>query len=446
MDEDWLVPHFEKMLYDNAQLARVYVEAWQFTGDPFHARIARETLDYVLREMTEAEGGFRSATDADSDGREGVYFVWRKAELEELLGDEAPLFLRAYGATAEGNFEDVHHPRRPGEEGMNVLHLPLPLEELAAREELSLDELERRLAAARATLFEHRKSRTYPGLDDKVLTAWNGLMIGSMAYAGRVLDEPRYVEAAARAADFVLRQMTTEEGRLLRTHRGGRSKIPAFLDDHAFLAGGLLDLYEATFDLRWFRECVRIVDDMNRFFWDDAKGGWYHTADDGEELITRMKQPTDGSIPSGNGEAVKVHVRLGTFTGDRAYFDRAEETLRLFRVAMERIPGGTMGLLLSLDLLVHEDGEIAFVGSPEAERTRDLIRPVHEAFLPRHRARAARSRRREGGRGGHPAPDGEDPRGRRGGRVRVPQLRVSRSGHDRRRGREGDRGALTCAA
>jgi uncharacterized protein YyaL (SSP411 family) len=381
-DEKWLVPHFEKMLYDNAQLARVYVEAWQVTGDELYGRIARETLDYVLREMTEKEGGFRSATDADSDGREGVYFVWRKSELEGLLGDDADLFARAYGVTADGNFEDVHHPRAPGEEGMNVLHLPAPLDEVAKREGLPRQEIEERLARCRSILFERRKGRTYPGLDDKVLTGWNGLMIGAMAYAGRALAEPRWIEGAERAADFVSRELRDGDGRLLRTHRGGESKIPAFLEDYALLASAFLDLYEATFDLRWFREASALAAEMNRLFWDEVNGGWYHTAADGEELVARMKSPTDDSVPGGNGAAAQLMVRLYTMTGDRDWLDRADRAIRLFRDAIERIPGGTTGLILALDTLLHDDGEIAFVGDPSDDATKALIRSVYDSFLP----------------------------------------------------------------
>jgi hypothetical protein len=380
-DAQWLVPHFEKMLYDNAQLVRVYVEAWQVTSDERHANVARETLDYVLREMTDPAGGFHSATDADSEGREGVYFVWRRGEIEELLGEEAALFCRAYAVTEDGNFQDVHHPRIPGEQGMNVLHLPLSLEEVAAHERMSVRDLDARLAASRALLFRHRQRRVYPGLDDKVIASWNGLMIGSLAYAGRALDEPRYLEAAARAADFLLREMRSPEGRLLRTWRKGEAKIPAFLEDHAFLASALLDLYEATFETRWLVEARAVAAEMNRLFADE-EGGWRHTAAGGEALVASVKSPADGSIPGGNGVAAQVMLRLALLTGDEDAASRAERALRQFASPMERFPGGTTGLLLALDLLIHEDGEVAFVGSPGDASTRRLIRVAQRAFLP----------------------------------------------------------------
>ncbi|NNE43641.1 MAG: thioredoxin domain-containing protein [Gemmatimonadetes bacterium] len=381
VDEQWLVPHFEKMLYDNAMLSRVYVEGWQVTGNDMFRRIAGEVYDYVLREMTEPAGGFRSATDADSDGREGVYFVWKLAELEEILGEEAPLFIKAYGATVDGNFEDVHHPRMPGEQGMNVLFLEQGLEEFAAAQGMEFPEVDRRLAAAREKLFKHRAGRTYPGLDDKVLVAWNGLMIGSFAYAGRVLDEPRYVAAAEKAADFILANMRRDDGRLLRTHRAGESKIPAFLEDYAFLASALLDLYEATFDPRWFREAQSLAAEMNRLFGDD-EGGWRHTAGDGEKLVAEFKSPTDGAIPGGNGVAVQVMLRLATMTGDADARERAEAAFRLFRGPMERMPGGTMSMLIGLDRLLHADGEFAFVGDPDAKSVKSLVRRAQREFLP----------------------------------------------------------------
>jgi hypothetical protein len=382
VDERWLVPHFEKMLYDNALLACVYVQAWQVTGQERWARIARETLDWVLREMTDAEGGFRSSTDADSDGREGVYFVWRKAEIEELLGEEAALFCRAYGVTEIGNFEDVHHPRLPGEQGMNVLHLPSAPDEVAAREELGPAELERRLAASRGILMRERGGRTYPGLDDKVLCAWNALMIGSMAYAGRALDEPRYTDAAERAADFVLRELRRPgDRRLLRTWRGGEAKIPAFLEDHAFLVEALLDLYEGTFRPRWLAEAKATAAEMNRLF-ADPEGGWRHTAADGEELVASFRTPTDGAVPGGNGAAARAMIRLAVLAGDPDARQRAEDAVRIFRLPMERYLGGTLGLSIAVDELIHEGGEVALVGDPAAEDTRRLVRAVHRAFLP----------------------------------------------------------------
>jgi uncharacterized protein YyaL (SSP411 family) len=379
VDERWLVPHFEKMLYDNAQLARVYTEAWQVTGDPRREAVARSTLDYVLRDMTEPAGGFRSATDADSEGREGIYFVWRQAEVRELLGDDAPLFEKAYGVTERGNFVDGHHP---DDHGMNVLHETMSVEKLAAAEGLAADEVRDRLARCRGILRERRAGRVPPGLDDKILASWNALMIGSLAYAGRVFDEPRYVRAAERAAGFLLEDMRREDGELLRTHRGGESKIDAFLEDYAYLGNALLDLYEATFDLRWFRAAEDLAKRMDARFADAGRGGWFHTAADSEKLVARPRSPFDGATPSGNGEAARLLVRLAAFTGRTELRERAAEAVRSFGRALEGAPAGTVSLLLVLDSLLHEDGEIAFVGAKGAEDTEKLVRPVHRAFLP----------------------------------------------------------------
>ncbi|MBZ0268590.1 thioredoxin domain-containing protein [bacterium] len=381
-DERWLVPHFEKMLYDNAQLARIYVEAYQVTGDAMYEAVTRKTLDYVLREMTEESGAFRSATDADSDGREGVYFVWTKPEIEELLGDDAPLFLRAYGVTQDGNFVDPHHPRVSGEPGMNVLHVAKNAAQLAAEDGVDVADVEARLADARGTLLERRATRTYPGMDDKVLTAWNGLMIGAMAYAGRALDEPRYVEAAWVAADFIQREMRGEDGRLLRTHRLGESRIDAFLEDYAYLADASLDLYEATFDLRWFEFATELAERMNTLFGDAEGGGWYHTAEDGEVLVARTRTGFDNATPSPNGIAAQVMARLAAMTGRDDYRTTAELAVRRFDSLLRRQPGGAVSLLRALDLLLHEDGEIVFAGKPTDEGMQRLIRPVHRAYLP----------------------------------------------------------------
>ncbi|HMB69121.1 MAG TPA: thioredoxin domain-containing protein [bacterium] len=383
VDERWLVPHFEKMLYDNAILARLYVEAFQVTGDPYFERIARETLDYVLREMTEPAGGFRSATDADSDGREGVYFTWTVPQVDELLdADAAALFRAAYGVTDEGNFEDPHHPTAPGEPGMNVLHVARTPAEAAAASGFPPEEAEESLRRSCQLLFEHRQGRTYPGLDDKVLSAWNGLMISAMAYAGRALGEPRYREAAERAASFVLDGMRREDGRLYRTHRGGESKIPGFLDDHAFMAAACLDLYEATFETRWFRAATELAAGMNEHFADDDSGGWFHTAHDADELVARTRSPFDGAIPAGNGVAAQVMVRLARMTGHAGYRGAAERALRAFTPVLERQPAAALSLLLALEALLRPGGEIALVGDPDAADTRRLVDAVHREYLP----------------------------------------------------------------
>jgi uncharacterized protein YyaL (SSP411 family) len=263
-----------------------------------------------------------------------------------------------------------------------VLHAAQPVAEAAKAQGLDVAAAEASLERSRRILFEARQGRAYPGLDDKVLTSWNALMIGTMAYAGRALGEPRYVEAARRAADFVLTTMRTREGRLLRTSRKGEAKIPAFLEDHAFLANALLDLYETTFDLRWFREAASTARAMDALF-QDGQGGWFHTASDGESLVARPVSPFDGSIPSANGAAAIACARLAAFTGDAFWRDRADSALRRFAPAMERVPTGTITLLLSLDDVLHAGGEVAFVGRADDPAAAALEEPVRRAFLPR---------------------------------------------------------------
>jgi uncharacterized protein YyaL (SSP411 family) len=299
-----------------------------------------------------------------------------RPQVEDLLGEDAALFCEAYGVTAEGNFEDPHHPAAPGEPGASVLHVAVPPDALAAR--AGLDEA---LARGRARLLEARQSRTYPGLDDKVLASWNALMIGALAYAGRALDEPRYVAAAVRAADFVLERMRTPQGRLLRTWRAGEAKIPAFLEDHAFLAGALLDVYEAVFDPRWFRAAEAVAREMNALFRDPA-GGWFHTAEDGEALVARPSGGFDGSIPSANGVAAGVCARLAAFTGDAFWRERADAALRRFSPSVARAPAAAISLLLALEAQLEPGAEVALVGSPADPATRALVRAAHREFLP----------------------------------------------------------------
>ncbi|HVV50139.1 MAG TPA: thioredoxin domain-containing protein, partial [Polyangia bacterium] len=294
-DERWLVPHFEKMLYDNALLAVAYLEAHQATGRADFARIARETVDYVLAEMTAPSGAFYSATDADSDGAEGKFFIWSEPEIRAALGPGpvADRFVRYYGVTPAGNFE-----------GRNILFVPKP------------DEQERAaLVAARAKLYAIRARRIPPARDDKILAAWNGLMISALAQAGRILGEPRYTAAAARAAEFLL-STVRPGGALARSFEGGRLGPPGFLEDYAFLAACLFDLFEASFDPRWLREALALCADTERLFGDPAFGGWFTTSVKHETLLAREKPSYDGAIPSGTSVAILNALRAAAFTGD----------------------------------------------------------------------------------------------------------------------------------
>ncbi|HET7754334.1 MAG TPA: thioredoxin domain-containing protein [Anaeromyxobacteraceae bacterium] len=363
-DERWLVPHFEKMLYDNALLAVAYAEAWQVTKRRDFARVARQTLDYLLREMTAAEGAFFSATDADSEGEEGKFFVWTEREIRRALGDGAERFIGFYGVTPGGNFE-----------GANVLHVPRPDE----------DEWEA-LGPARAALYEVREQRPRPLRDDKVLAAWNGLAIGAAAFVGRVLDEPHYVEAARRAARFVLERMRPH-GRLQRTWRDGRAAVPAFLEDHAFLAQGLLELYEATFDVPWLVEAVSLCEEVERRFADRA-GGWFSTADDHEELIARQRPTHDGAEPSGASIATLNALRLAAFTGQDRWRRIAARALAQYAPTLREHPAALGEMLLAVDFATDVPREVILVWRDGEAPPDDFVRPLRSTFLP-NRALAA---------------------------------------------------------
>jgi len=291
-DERWHVPHFEKMLYDNALLIRLYVHAWQVTGRDAYRRVALETADYLLRELRHPDGGFFSSQDADSEGVEGRFFVWAWDELVRVGGEDVAT---AFGATPSGNWE-----------GTNVLWRPLPLEGVAAEFDLDPVELGHRMEAARGALFEIRERRVRPATDDKVLAAWNGYAIAALAEAGRAFEHPDYVEAAVRAADFVLTRRRDGQGRLRRSWREGREGRPAFADDHAAMADACLVLYETTFDLRWFERARALADDLLRLFHDEDRGGFFQTGSDAETLVVRPKDLQDNAVPSGNSRAADV--------------------------------------------------------------------------------------------------------------------------------------------
>ncbi|MBC5800978.1 MAG: thioredoxin domain-containing protein [Candidatus Eremiobacteraeota bacterium] len=358
-DERWLIPHFEKMLYDNALLAVAYAEAWQVTKRADFGRILRTTLDYVVREMTSPEGGFFSATDADSEGEEGAFFVWSTDQIRERLGAQAEPFMRFYGVTARGNFE-----------GKNVLFVPRPDE----------DQWEA-LGAARETLRIARERRPHPLRDDKVLTAWNGLMISAMAVGGRVLAEPRYVAAATRAADFVLTQLRRDE-RLQRSWKEGRSSGPGFLEDDAFFVAALLDLYEATFDHRRLAQALHLAERTERLFGDAEHGGWFRSATDHEKLIAREKPNYDGAEPSGASVALLNALRLHTITGDDRPRRSAERALHAYAPTLRAQPGALHDMLLALDYFIAAPREIVLVWRAGEGPPAAFVDPLRREFLP----------------------------------------------------------------
>jgi uncharacterized protein YyaL (SSP411 family) len=369
-DGAWHVPHFEKMLYDNAQLLQLFTRTWQVTGDDRLRRIATRTADSMIREMRQAEGGFSSSQDADSEGVEGKFFTWTWDELVELVGEPVA---RCFGATPEGNW--------PGE-GTNVLWRPVAVGAVAR--ELGVDEvtLERDAEAAETHLFEARERRIRPGIDDKVLTAWNALAIRAFAEAGEAFDEPRYLEVATSCAEFVSAELRNEAGRLSRTWRRGVRGGPGFCDDHALLASACLTLYEITGDLRWFQEARTLADELLRLFIDDERGGFFQTGSDVAEIVVRPKDLYDNAVPSGNSAAAEALLRLSMLTGEARYEDAALSALGIVRDAMSRAPTGFGHALCALDLWLGPSHEVAIVGDPDDARTRALTDVIRGPYRP----------------------------------------------------------------
>ena len=369
VDERWFVPHFEKMLYDQAQLAVSYVEAFQITHEAFYAKIARSTLDYVLRDMTGRDGGFYSAEDADSvidpanphEKGEGAFYVWTAAELEQY-----PEIARVYGVRRDGNVPEDPHGEFTGK---NILYL---------RESLD-DATEADLATAKAALLAIRAKRVRPHLDDKILTAWNGLMISAFAKAAQILDEPRYLLAAQRATGFILTRMFHEpSATLLRRYRDGDAAIPGFLDDYAFFIGALLDLYEADFDPRHVEMAIRLADKMRELFQDPEQGAFFSTAAGDGNLVLRMKDDYDGAEPSGNAAALLVLLRLAHFTDRADYRAAAERTLRALASKITAQPVAVPQMLVGLDYYLSPKREVVIAGAPD-----EFLRQVRSRFMPR---------------------------------------------------------------
>jgi len=384
-----IADHFEEMLYDSALLSRVYLHAYQASGDPFFRRIIEETLDYVLREMSSPEGGFYSTQDADSEGEEGKFFVWTVDEVDALLGSEdGPLFRAYYDVTEAGNAStgSAH-----SFEHKNILHVDHGLEEVATRLNVTPEQLSKAIERGKQILFEAREKQVKPGRDDKVLTAWNGLMLASMAEAGAVLGRQDYVQAAERAADFCLTHLRDENGRLLRSYKDGQSKFNAYLEDHAYLADGLLALYQATFDVRWLEEARALADEMLARFWDEEAGGFFDTASDhaDQSLIIRPKNITDNAIPSGNAVAASVLLQLSVMSGPptdegpgATYHRHAIETLRLLSGAIAQYPRAFGQALSALEAHLATTKEIVIIGDLHEQATQALLETVHGRHLP----------------------------------------------------------------
>ena len=373
-DGAWHVPHFEKMLYDNAQLVQLYTRASLLTGSQHYQSVVRDTVTYLLREMQQPEGGFSSSQDADSEGVEGRFFTWSWDELVELAGEAVA---RCYGAVPQGNWA--------GEDssGTNVLWRPVSVSTVALERGIDADELERQVAAARPALFEAREARVHPGVDDKVLTAWNAMAIRALAEAGRTFGEPAWVDAAVRCAEFVMSALRRDDGRILRSWRGGVAGGPGFVDDYALLGLACLTLHESTFDPVWLGHARSLADDLVRSFHDETRGGFFQTGSDADELVVRPKELYDNAVPSGNSAAAELLLRLWHLTGDRELERVGSSALRLVRDVMGRAPTGFGHALCALDLSLGPTREVAIVGAADDPRTTALASQLWSGrYLP----------------------------------------------------------------
>jgi hypothetical protein len=370
-DATWLVPHFEKMLYDNALLTRLYLHALLVTQRPLYRRIVEETLDYVVREMTDTLGGFYSAQDADSEGEEGKFFVWTPGETRQVLGDETgDLVGGFFGLSEAGNFE-----------GKTIFNIPRPPEQFAREYGIPVAEMLDTVQAAKDQLRQARENRVHPMRDDKVLSSWNGLMLRAFAEAAQVLGRSDYLNAAMKNAEFLTSTMF-RDGRLLRTYRNGEAKLLAYLEDYAFVADGLLALYEASFQPHWLKQTVKLADSMIELFWDDDAGCFYDTGKDHEDLVVRPRDCFDNAQPCGGSVASDLLLRLAVITGKQEYTDKAVIPLRTLQQQMSRAPMGAGHWLGALDFYLSQPKEIAIIGPRADPATAELLTTVFDRFLP----------------------------------------------------------------
>jgi uncharacterized protein YyaL (SSP411 family) len=378
-DEHWLVPHFEKMLYDQALLALAYTEAYQATGAGKFRLTAKEVLEYVLRDLASPEGGFYAAEDADSEGEEGKFYLWTEEEQRKALAPEdAALAVKLFTVEAEGNYGEAIQKRN----GENILHFAKPLEQLASESHITIDELIVRLGRIQKSLFETRQKRIRPSVDDKILADWNGLMIAALARASHVFSEPRYLQAAVKAANFILENMTSPSGTVYHRYAKGEKAIEGFLDDYAFLAWGLIEVYEARFEEKYLQKSVELTKMMIAGFWDERDGGFYFTAKGAENPMPRKKEVYDGALPSGNSVALLNLLRLARLTGDSSYEGLASQLVKVFSEDVASAPAAHTFLLLGVDFAVGPAYNVVLVGDVEEEGVQSMLRALRAKFLP----------------------------------------------------------------
>ncbi len=378
-DSKWLVPHFEKMLYDQAMMALAYTETYQATGKEEYRKTAEQIFEYVLRDMTSLKGGFFSAEDADSEGQEGKFYLWTEAEIKQALGKNAGPIIEALNITREGNYHNEVHKTRTGK---NILHFKEQLPELSLKLGAKHGDLAKVWRQTRQKLFNDRKERVHPFKDDKILTDWNGLMIAALAMGAQVFDLTRLSNAAENAVSFVLEKLQRADGRLIHQYREGEATVDGNLDDYAFLIWGLTELYEATFDTRHLEEALRLQDVMFEHFWDKDSGGFFFSSDDSEKLLIRHKEFRDGAIPAGNSIALLNLVRLSRMTGRIDYEEKASTVARAISSYEEGTPSHNTMFLTALDFLIGPTYEIVVVGGPHSQKAKNMLQAIRTGFVP----------------------------------------------------------------
>jgi len=378
-DSRWLVPHFEKMLYDQAMMAIVYTEAYQATGKEEYRKTAEEIFEYVLRDMQNPTGGFFSAEDADSEGQEGKFYMWTMAEIEQVLGENADLIIEVFNVSREGNYYDEGHKARTGK---NILHFRESLLELSVHLGVGYEELTGVLRTARQKLFEAREERIHPLKDDKILTDWNGLMIAALAKGAQVFNSTRFLKVAVNAVGFILEKLQRTDGRLIHRYREGEAAVDGNLDDYAFLVWGLIELYETTFDTGYLEAALRLQDDALEHFWDRESGGFFFKSDDSEKLLIRHKEFRDGAIPSGNSVTFLNLIRLSRMTGKTHYEEKAVTLARAVSSHEEGTPSHNTMFLVALDFLIGPTYEITIVDSSDSKETRNMLEAIRTRFVP----------------------------------------------------------------
>jgi uncharacterized protein YyaL (SSP411 family) len=379
-DSRWLVPHFEKMLYDQALLAMAYTEAYQATGKEEYAQTPKEIFTYVLRDMTSPEGGFYSAEDADSEAEEGKFYLLTNDEIKKVLSaEEAYLAVKVFNISEDGNFVDEVAGRKSRR---NILHLTKSIDELASDLSMSAPDLRAQIEGIRQKLFAYRQKRIHAHKDDKILTDWNGLMIAALAKGAQVFDEPKYASAASNTAEFILKSVRTLEGRLLHRYRDGEAALTAHADDYAFLIYGMLELYEATFEVNYLKTALELNEYLIRHFWDHNSGGFYFTADDSESLLVRQKEIYDGAIPSGNSVAMLNLLRLGRIIAKHDYEEKAAKIGQAFYRSVSQLPSAYTQLMAAVDFAIGPSYEVVIAGGSQANDTRQMLDAIRGLFMP----------------------------------------------------------------